>query len=171
MKTDPIVLSFRYEEIDYVRALRAHYATVLRLRLDLIVCAFSVAAGAYLCTRPDHRILGILLLGLVALFVSMLVVAFLVIPRRVFRQEPKFRDDYSLTFTPEGIEFRTAHINSRVEWGFYTHGLIDDYSYILYYGKRQFSVVPKRVFVSAEQRAAFDRLVAERIPVIKRVGA
>jgi len=30
--------------------------------------------------------------------------------RLIFRREPKFRDDYLLSFSPEGIHFRTAHI-------------------------------------------------------------
>src|SRR5262249_20480006 len=97
-----------------------------------------------------------------------LVAAFLVIPPLAFRYEPKFRDEYSLTFSPEGIRFQAAHIESHLEWSFYTRVLVDAYSYLLYWGSRTFTVIPKRVFQSTEQQLAFEELLAEHIPKIVR---
>jgi hypothetical protein len=82
--------------------------------------------------------------------VLMLFAAFVVIPPLAFRSEAKFRDDYSLTFSQEGIHFRTAHIDSQLQWDLYSRALIDRHSYVLYYGSRQFTVIPKRVFQSAD---------------------
>lgn len=161
-------LSFRYLESDYVRALRAHYASRLRLRLDIVVILASVAFGAYLWRSPNSHLYSILVICISAGFTLMLVAAFVVIPSVVFRREPKFRDDYSLTFSPEGIHFRTAHIDSQLQWSMYSQVLVDAHSFMLYYGSRSFTLIPKRVFPTADQREAFEKLLTQNVPQIIR---
>jgi hypothetical protein len=163
-----IHISFRYSELDYARALRAHYASRLRLKLDVAVAVATALLGVYLWQSLDSRSWGIGLVCLSAVLVLMLVAAFGVIPKLVFRREPKLRDEYSLTFSPEGIHFRTAHINSELQWAMYSHGLVSPHSFILYYGTHSFSVIPKRVFENTEQLAAFEQLVLEKIPHISK---
>ncbi len=161
-------LSFRYLESDYVRALRAHYASRLRLRLDIVVVVAMTAIGIYLWQSPSSRWFGVAFVSIAALFSLMLVAAFAVIPPLVFRREPKFRDEYSLAFSSEGIHFRTAHIDSRLQWSMYSSALVDAHSYVLYYGTRQFTVIPKRVFQSSEQQQAFEQLLRQHVSEIVR---
>ncbi len=163
-----INLSFRYAEGDYVRALRAHYASRLRLRLDVVVTVVLFGIGIYLCRSPNLRWLGLVCIVITVVFALMLIAAFTIIPLLIFRREPKFRDDYSLTFSPEGIHFRTVHINSQLQWSMYSWALIDAHSYILYYGSRQFTVIPKRVFQSVEQQQEFEQLLTQRVSQIVR---
>jgi YcxB-like protein len=159
-----INLSFRYLESDYVRALRAHYASRLRLRVDAVVTLVLLGGGIYLWTLPSLRWLGLACVVLAVLFAAILIAAFTVIPVLVFRREPKFRDEHSLTFSPEGIHFRTVHIDSQLQWSLYSRALVDAHSYVLYYGSRQFTVIPKRVFQNAEQQQAFEQLLRQHIP-------
>jgi hypothetical protein len=161
-------LSFRYIENDYVRALRAHYASRLRLRLDMVVVVALVSIGIYLWQSPSSHWFGVACVSIAVLFSLMLVAAFIVIPTLAFRREPKFRDEYSLTFSPEGIHFRTAHIDSQLQWSMYSRALIDVHSYVLYYGTRQFTVIPKRVFQSAVQQQAFESLLTQHVSEIVR---
>ncbi|PYT60012.1 MAG: hypothetical protein DMG35_12805 [Acidobacteria bacterium] len=163
-----IHLSFRYSELDYVRAMRAHYASRLRLKLDVAVAVVTTLLGVYLWQSRDSRLWGIGLVCLSAVLVLMLVATFGVIPKLIFRREPKFRDEYSLTFSPEGIHFRTAHINSQLQWAMYSRALVDPHSFILYHGTHSFSVIPKRVFETTEKLAAFEQLVSEKIPEISK---
>jgi hypothetical protein len=163
-----INLSFRYAESDYVRALRAHYASHLRLRLDIVVTVVLVGIGIYLGRSPNLRWLGVACIGIGVVFALMLIAAFTVIPPFAFRREPTFRDDYSLTFSSEGIHFRTAHIDSQLKWNIYSRVLVDAHSYLLYYGTRHFTVIPKRVFQSAEERQAFELLLTQQISQIVR---
>ena len=88
-----------------------------------------------------------------------------------FRSQAKFRDDYSLTFSQDGIHFRTAHIDSQLQWGLYSKALIDAHSYVLYYGSRQFTVIPKRVFQSDDQQQSFERLVTQHVSQVVRRDA
>ncbi len=166
-----VSLSFRYLERDYVRALRAHYASHLRLRLDIVVTVILSIIGAYLWRSPILHLLGLACLVVAVAFALMLVAAFTVIPPLAFRREPKFRDDYSLTFSSEGIHFRTAHINSQLQWSMYSRALVDAHSYLLYYGSRQFTVIPTRVFQNAEQQQAFEQLLTQHVSQIVRRDA
>ncbi len=161
-------LSFRYTENDYARALRAHYATQLRLPLDILVIIVLIGAGAYFWRSPSLHWFAVGGIALAVIFALMLIAAFTVIPALAFRREPKFRDDYSLAFSPEGIHFRTAHIDSQLQWSVYSRALVDAHSYVLYYGSRQFTLIPKRVFESADQRQAFEQMLTERIANIVR---
>jgi hypothetical protein len=163
-----IHLAFRYSEQDYVRAMRAHYASRLRLRLDVAVAVVTALLGVYWWQSPSSRYWGMGLVGLSAVLVLMLVAAFGVIPILAFRREPKFRDEYSLTFSPDGIHFRTAHIDSQLQWSMYNRALADAHSFVLYHGPHSFSVIPKRVFKTTEQLAEFERLVLETIPEVSR---
>jgi len=147
------------------------FVPVLRARLrpsDAYTLRFAPLLGVYLWQSPDSRGWGIGLVCLSALFVLMLVAACGIIPRLVFRREPKFRDEYSLTFSPDGIHFRTAHINSELEWSMYTRALVGPHSFVLYYGTHSFTVIPKRVFETSEQLAAFEHLVSDKIPGISK---
>ena len=164
-------ISFRYLESDYARALRAHYASRLRLRLDIVVAIVLASIGTYLWRSPGLHWLGVGCVLVGALFALMLVAAFTVIPRIAFRREPKFRDDYALTFSPDGIHFRTAHIDSQLQWSMYSRALVDSHSYVLYYGSRQFTVIPKRVFQNAEDLQAFEQLLTQHVSQIVRRDA
>src|SRR5207249_4891037 len=124
--------------------------------------------GAYLWRSPDLHWLGVGSVVVSALFALMLVAAFTVIPRFTFRREPKFRDDYSITFSADVIHFRTAHIDSQLQWSMYSRALVDTHSYVLYYGTRQFTVIPKRVFQSPEQQQAFEQLLTQHVLQIIR---
>jgi hypothetical protein len=143
----------------------------LRLPLDILVIIVLIGTGAYFWRSPSLHWLAVGGVALAVVFALMLIAAFTVIPALAFRREPKFRDDYSLTFSPEGIHFRTAHIDSQLQWSMYSRALIDAHSYVLYYGSRQFTVIPKRVFQSAEQRQAFEQMLTERISDIVRRDA
>ena len=165
---ETVNLKFHYSERDYVRALRAHYASRLRLRFDIVAAIGLLVLGGYLSHSPDLHWLGVGCVAVSAVFVLILIAAFIVIPPLAFRREPKFRDDYSLTFSQDGIHFGTAHIDSQLQWSLYSRALIDAHSYVLYYGSRQFTVIPKRVFQSGEQQQIFDQLLTQHVPKIVR---
>ena len=163
-----IHLTFRYTERDYVRAARSTAASRAKLWLDVPALVVSAIGGIYFLRSPSMHWYGIGMLGLSAVLILMFVAAFIVIPRMVFRSDPKFRDEYSLDFSPDGIHFHTAHVDSHLQWDVYSKALIDVYSFVLYYGTRSFTVIPKRAFQSAEQQAAFEALLVRKIPKIVR---
>jgi len=159
---ETVNLSFRDAEQDYVRALRAHYAGRVRLPRDIAVIVGVAIIGGYEWRSGSHGF-GIISLCLTGFLALILVAAFAIIPSVAFRRQPKFRDEYSLSFSSEGIHFRTIHIDSDLKWGIYTWALVDPYSFILYYSPQQFTVVPKHVFQSPSQRQAFEQLLRRNV--------
>jgi hypothetical protein len=169
--SEAINLSFRYSESDYVRALRAHYSSRLRVRFDIAAAIVAALLGAYSWRSPDYHWLSVICVAASVVLVLILFVAFVVVPPLAFRSEAKFKDDYSLTFSQDGIHFRTAHIDSQLQWSLYSRAFIDGHSYVLYYGSRQFTVIPKRVFKSAEQQESFEQLLSQHVSkVVRRDG-
>ncbi len=142
--------------------MRAHYASRLHLPVDIAVIVGVAVVGAHEWRSGSHGF-GLTLLCVSGIFALMLVAAFAVIPTIAFRSQPKFRDDYSLSFSPQGIHFQTVHIDSDLKWDMYTSALVDAYSFILYYGSQQFTVVPKRVFQDVSQRQTFEQLLLQNV--------
>jgi hypothetical protein len=161
-------LTFRYSEQDYARAMRAHLKSRLRLKVDIVVIVLAAGLGFYEWHSLDSPLWGVSLVLVSVVLALVLVVGFAIVPKMVFRGEPKFRDEYSLAFSGNGIHFQTAHINSQLEWSMYRRALVDAHSFVLYHGTRSFTVIPKRVFETPEQLANFDRLISEKIPEISR---
>jgi hypothetical protein len=163
-----VSLSFSYLKSDIVRAMRFHYASLLRPKLDIAVAVALAALGAYFWRSPGSHWFGVLFVGASIAFGLILIAAFLIIPPLAFRRQPKFRDAYSLIFSPEGIHFQTPRIDSHLEWSIYSRVLVDADSYLLYWGSRTFTIVPKRVFQNMDQQSAFEQLLAERVAKIIR---
>jgi YcxB-like protein len=163
---ETVNVSFRYSKSDIVRAVRSDYASRMRTRLDIVMAIGLAAAGAYLWRSPGSHSSGVFAIGASAAIVLLLLAAFVVAPSLVFRLNPKYRDDYSLTFSAEGIHFRTVHIDSQLQWSLYSRALIDAYSYILYHGARTFTVIPRRVFQNSEQERSFEQMLSQHIPKV-----
>jgi hypothetical protein len=166
--SETVNLSFRYLERDYVRALRAHYSSRLRVRFDIAAAIVAALFGAYTWRSPDYHWLSVVCLVASFVLVLMLFAAFVVIPPLAFRSEAKFRDDYALTFSQDGIHFRTSHIDSQLQWSMYSSALIDELSNELYYASRQITVNPKRVYKGAEQQQTFEQLFTQHVSKIVR---
>lgn len=138
----------------------------MRLWLDISVLVGSAIFGTYSWQSKGWRWEVLVSLGASSILAVMLIAVFLIIPPLVFRREPKLRDQYSLTFSEEGIHFNTAHIDSDLEWTLYTRALVDPNCYILYHSARHFTVIPKRVFQDIDQQSEFEHLLTRKIPNI-----
>jgi hypothetical protein len=161
-----VQLTFRYEEIDYVRAFRTMTMSRKRLWIDLAVMAPCIALGIYFrIIRPEVST-GWFLIGCASVYTLVLALLWHVVPRVAFRQDPKRRDEYFLAFSPEGIHFRTGQADSHLQWSFYYQAIVTSHAYLLVYGKRHFSVIPKRVFRNAEEQGEFEKLLTTHIPKI-----
>jgi hypothetical protein len=165
-----IELKFQYLESDYLRAVRAADPSAHHWKLDIILTLVLVGIGLYAWHSEGPRWPAVVCLVVPIGYALMLFAILKVIPSHIFRHEEKFFDEYSLTFSPQGIHFKTARIDSQLQWRLYSRALIDPYSYILFSGARQFTVIPKRAFESALQQQAFEQLLEEQIPEIIRRG-
>jgi hypothetical protein len=162
-QTGSIRLSFQYEERDWVSAMSAHHGSP-RPAYDGIFILVLIVCGFYLWKNPRFGDYSMLLVTIAAIFA---ILRFL-LPRVVFRTTKRFHQPYELTFSADGIHFRTIGMDSHLQWSIYNRALITPNVCLLYYDKRQFTTVPQRVFKNEEERARFDKLITEKIPSITR---
>jgi hypothetical protein len=80
MASPTIDLRFRYTQRDYVRAMRAHYASTLRLRADILTIVVTSAVGTYFWRSPTLHLMGIWLIATSLALTLILATAFLIIP-------------------------------------------------------------------------------------------
>ena len=84
------------------------------------------------------------------------------IARHDLRSQPKLKDEYSLTFADDGIGFKTSSIDSTLQWSLYQSWLSDDDFYIMYHGKRDLSVIPRRT-LSDKDDERLRQMLTEKI--------
>jgi hypothetical protein len=163
-----IDLNFNYSRQDCVRAWRRHFREKLNLPLDLAVVILLAALGLFQWYANGLGVVVLVLLGLSTALALIVALALFVIPQLAYQRNDKLKQAYHLQFSEDAICFKTRSVDSRLEWGLYSRLLIDCHSYLLYYGKDVFSIVPKRVIPDADVRQSFERLLERKLKTIIR---
>jgi hypothetical protein len=163
---ESVALTFRHTEKEYLAAVRLYFWNSKELMARLIVSYLLITSGL-LVVLPI--LLGVFwpiwaLVILLFLFALGWYHGYLIdVPRRYFRSDPKFHEEYNLTFSDAGIEFKTQSVNASIAWNFYTGVIENDAFYILLYGKalQSLSILPKRVFRDGKEEKTFGRCCVE----------
>ena len=163
-----VSVRFSYTEPEYVAAMKLHYRELLNVPLDLVVSAlFVLGAVAHFVFFGLSFLVLLPVFGAVILL-GMVFLGLVVLPRFLFRREPKLKESYELYFADSGIKFRTDKINSDIKWELYNRVLQDEKSYLLYHGPISCTVIPVSAFQSESDRAVFERLLNEKIRNVRR---
>lgn len=75
---------------------------------------------------------------------ALVIYAICLLPYMIYRYQPKLKSEYHLQFRDDAIGFQTDEIDSELKWSIYHSWLRDAEFYILYHGKRDVSVIPRR---------------------------
>jgi hypothetical protein len=159
----PIKTVFTFTRDEYLRALRRHYKSVLHPVRDVIVGLAMLVAGLLLYSAYGGLFYLLVPTILGAILLIIVVYALLILPVLIYRSDPRLKWEYSLTFFDDRIEFKTNEVDSTLGWPLYHSWRRDDEFYILYYGKRDLSVIPRRAFESDESDRQFTALVERKI--------
>ena len=159
----PITLVFTHAEKEYVAATRWFFARVYHTRFLLVLSSIVFSVGLLLVlVGVDFVFAGAaLIVGLILFLLNFYV--YFVMPAQHFRRNSKFRDEYSLQFTDEGLRFQTKGVESKIEWSFYSKVLEAPQFYALRYDRDLFTLIPKRVFASNKQEADFRDLLNRKL--------
>ena len=172
--TDKVELRYSLTEKEYLSAVRFYLMRSKRLMVRVIVWLVLVLAGLFLLNVVIDFILPIwFILALVVLIGVAFFHGYLVdLPRRYFRSDPKFRQEYNLTFTDAGIEFKTQDINSSIAWSLYTRVVENENFYILVYGENipSLSILPKRAFRDSNEENDFRQMLRRHIDQDFKLG-
>lgn len=159
----PVTLRFTHRESEYVAAMRLFYSRVYHTRFLIGVFSIVLLLGlAFISLNVDF------LLGTVTAVVGLILLlyygyAHLVTPRQAFQRDTKFREEFTLRLSDDGIWFRLKNAESKLEWAFYSKVWETPKFYFLCYDKGMFTLIPKRVFTSSEQHRAFRELLNRKL--------
>ena len=78
-----------------------------------------------------------------------------------FKKNKKLKYVQKIIFTDNGLEYETQDIKSNINWNIYNRYYEGKNIYILIYGKRQYSVIPKYKF--EDRLDDFRKLINENI--------
>jgi hypothetical protein len=73
------------------------------------------------------------------------------LPTAQFRAMSKFQEEYFLSFSHDGIVFKTASINSVLKWDIYSELLESDDFFYIVQNSKLYTLIPKRVFTGSEE--------------------
>ena len=85
-----------------------------------------------------------------------------IIVKYQFKKSDKLKHLQKIKFNDVGLEYETQGINSRIEWSIYKKYYEGENIFILIYGKRQYSVIPKYPF-KKDDLNNFRNLLEEKI--------
>jgi len=159
---DSVTVAFRPEVEDHVAAERLYERSSGWATADRVVALvlLAVGAGSTLAVGPRWWTLVWFPLALLEWFHVLSLGPHLT--RFWFHRNPKFREAYELAFDDDGIRFRTPTIDSRLQWETYSRVLEDERVWLLVYGPRMYTVLPKRAFDFEAQRT-FRELVSRHV--------
>ena len=164
-----VTLEFENRLEDHLHADRLYSSHGVLAKVDKIVAVLLALTGAALVVMAGTRWWAYVPFPLaVAEWFDLFSIRPLQI-RVAFKSNPKFRERYSLRFSEEGIHFKTATIDSTLKWDHYHACLESDRVFLLVYGKRMYTVLPKRAFQGPPQIDDFRELVKNKVaPAIPR---
>jgi hypothetical protein len=142
-----VEISFTFTEEEYTSAARAFYARTPHASFNFYIVATVVLASLLFAALAGDPYLGgmLFMVGLVG--VAWRYHAEYAAPRAQFRRNPKFADEYRLTFTEEGVFYRAKGIESRAEWAYYSRAW----------------ETPECYFLVPRQEAAFRDLLRRKL--------
>jgi len=156
----PIELRYRLSFEQFMAACNKHWeATRVGSRVNLAIGSIGLLLGAFLLLGQQQIFWG----GVVCIGVSCVLI--LLIPmryfnyRRFYYQTSKYANEIELTLTTDQMRFKTAGVESKLDWSFYSRYLETPDAVLLYYHKRMFSILPKSAFSSDQELGRFMRFV------------
>ena len=161
---NPITVNFMNELRDHVEAQRILYKESLLSKSDKVVAVLLLALGIWEVWAVGLRWWTIIWFPL-AMIMWFNVLRFEGVTARIlFRRNPKYREEYHLTFSRENIHFQTASIDSTLQWSNYERLIESPTMFLLMHGKGLYTLVPKRCFHSDDELNTFRGLLRGKIP-------
>ena len=159
----PISISFINELKDHIEAQRVLYNESILAKLDKVVAVLIFGFGVYCVVFIGLRWWTIIWFPLAVAEWFDLFSLNRWRAKIWFQRNPKFREEYHLTFSHENIHFKTASLDSTLQWTHYERVIESPDLFLLMYGKGLYTLIPKRCFNSNEEINAFRALVNQAI--------
>lgn len=158
-ETPPITVRFENSVEEHARAAQLYYRTTFWHRGDKVVAILLLLFGIYVTATIGVYWWTVVFIALAPVEWFNLLSAHRLRAKLWFKWNPKYREPYEITFSDDGIHFRTPTIDSNIDWKLYNSMLEDGQIFVLIYGKWMYAVIPKRAFADVAEENAFRELV------------
>lgn len=162
-EVQPITVSFFNQLEDHQEAQRLLYRQSVTAKVDKVVAVLLFGFGIWCVMTAGLQWWTVIWFPLALAEWFHLLSPAKLRARLWFRSNPKFQEEYHLTFTPESIHFRTGSVDSTLRWTHYERVLESENLFLLTYGKGLYTLIPKRSFASDAAISAFRTLAHEQI--------
>ena len=143
--------------------MRRHFRSTLQWKRDVGGGLLGIAGGLYLALATDTGCIGWFLVGAASILLAMVAYATLLLPTLIYASQPKLKNEYELSFDDAGIRFKTDGVDATLQWTFYHAWASDDRFYIMYHGKRDLTVIPRRALTDADADGTLRQLLTAHI--------
>lgn len=139
-----IRLSFRYSEDEYVEAVQMYYFKNNVLRIYILAASILACFGLYYLFINIHPLLGLILVILGVFIYAVSIYIIMINPRKFYKSQPLLKAELYFTFMEDGVLFQLKDDIKELNWDYYSN-YIENKKYIyLIYGKKLFTIIPKR---------------------------
>lgn len=168
---DTVNIIFKYTQDEYVKAARVYLiASKIIRRFDIVLLAIFIPFSIIYFFLSHYSVLSIIILMLIILVSIIGFMAYFYIPVRNFRLTSKFHEEYRLTFSQDGISFKTPTIDSEIKWDVYSKAWESRDYYYLIQAPQMYMVVPKRAFNSDVEINSFEKIILSVLGDIKKTA-
>jgi hypothetical protein len=156
-------ITFKYTEREFRLAMNQSHGDSKRIVIDLIIAIVLFAFGLYLFTSKSYEFYSGFIIAISLLLLFVIIARNYIVPKLIFTREPKYKEEYELSFLEEEITFTAGNMKSILPWNHYI-GMKETNDFIfLLYGKKRYTIIPKRVFQGQEEMKRFIDLVMSKI--------
>jgi len=166
---ETVEVTFKYTQAEYVKADRQYLiASKTISKTSIVILAIFLPASLIYLFFTSYSILGIIFIavGIVAAIVGSAL--YFYIPIYKFKITPKYNDEYILSFSGDGIAFRTPSIDSIIKWDMYSEIWESMEFYFLIQSPRLYTLIPKRIFKSPDDMRIFEEIAVTNLKCTKR---
>lgn len=166
---EQVDIRFQYTEREYVKAVQKYLLASGTVRkTDVVLAIIGVPCALLVFFLLSLKWLGVLLVIGTVWFSCVIGYLYWYGQVMKFRKTPKYKEEYHMVFSEEGILFETATLHSELKWDTYTALWESKECYYLVQTKQIYSILPKRAFAGDVEKTAFERMAEQGVKSPKR---
>jgi hypothetical protein len=132
----------------YSMQMHRFLVTIIRPLLTFILGILEIFVSSITNWNQIFIILGVLLVALSILDISGIIHNFIF--GIIYKKTAKFHSTQKIIFSDNGLDYTVQDAHSNIYWSYYQSFMESDTSFLLIYGKNEFSVIPKSSIKSTE---------------------
>lgn len=164
-----ITVRYKYTLSDFIQAGRVYRTTTLEAKIDKIVAVVLLLAIGMIMYSDGIQWWTILMFLLVPFAWFGLIQ-----PLQTwitFKRDPTlYTEEYEITFDDSGIYAKNSTTEARRLWNAYNIAFESNQFFLLAYGKRAYSTIPKQAFSNENEVNIFRKILKEKIGKLENIG-